>query len=113
MNLLRIKSFEKLSNEPLITRFLEINSSSEDNNDDSACGSLGEPTENLNSHPYCMYPYYPQTMEMASVVAYVETLNWQWHYDHALDSIYLMGQTQVRLYIFFWLSFAFYSESFL
>ena len=53
-----------------------------------------------------MYPYYPQTMAMALVVIFLEAINWQWHYDHALDSMYLMGQAQIRLYIFIQRSFA-------
>ena len=43
---------------------------------------------------------------MASVVVYLEAPNWQWHYDHAMNSMYLMGQVQVRLYVFFQHSFA-------
>ena len=53
-----------------------------------------------------MYPYYPHMIVMASMVVYLEAPNWQWHYDHAMSFMYLMGHAQGRLYIFFQHSFA-------
>ena len=48
----------------------------------------------------CVYLYHPQTSAMASVVIFIEMPEWLWYYDLALDSIFLMGQAQVHMYIF-------------
>ena len=32
---------------------------------------------------------------------FLKTLDWFWHYDPDLDSMFLMGQAQVCMYIFF------------
>ena len=42
---------------------------------------------------------------MVAVVLFTEMPEWQWHYDHALDSLYLTGTSQVRVYIFFYRAF--------
>ena len=45
--------------------------------------------------------------EMAAIIIfYVEVPEWQWHYDMALNSLYLIATTNFRLYIFFHKAFA-------
>ena len=64
--------------------------------------SLGNATENfwiltLSCHF--------QTIVMAALVFFIELPKWQWHYDHALDSLYLTATSRIHLYIFFQCSF--------
>ena len=58
------------------------------------------PIKNLSSHVY-FFPYHPQTLQMASIVIFLETPDWTWYHDPTLDSIYLVGHASVRMYIFF------------
>ena len=37
----------------------------------------------------------------ATIVFYAEVLEWQWHYNLALDSVYLMTTARFHLYVFF------------
>ena len=39
------------------------------------------------------------------IIFFAEVPEWQWHYDHALDSLYLMATPRFRLYVFFWWAF--------
>ena len=43
---------------------------------------------------------------MAAIFFFAEVPKWQWHYDHALDSLYLIATSRVRLYVFFQRAFA-------
>ena len=43
---------------------------------------------------------------VATIIFYAEVPEWQWHYDMALDSLYLMATARFRLYVFFHHSFA-------
>ena len=54
-----------------------------------------------NSHPIFVYPCHPQMPPTALVVIFLETPDWLWHCDLAIDSMFLIGQAQVRIYIFF------------
>ena len=36
-----------------------------------------------------------------AIILYTEVPEWQWHYDLALDSLYLMATARFRLYVFF------------
>ena len=38
---------------------------------------------------------------MASITVFLETTNYTWHHDLALDSVYLLGHAAMRMYIFF------------
>ena len=80
MNLFQIKSLESYQMN-LISFicwkhvFLKQTEAVKNDNNDNAYGSLQVPTENLNSHPYYMYPHYPQMMAMALVMIYLEAPN--------------------------------------
>ena len=45
----------------------------------------------------CMYLCHPQILAMTLVVIFIEMA----HYDPVLDSMFLIGQARVRIYIFF------------
>ena len=60
----------------------------------------------LNSHTYCIYPCHSQTTAMAAIAFFAKVPKWQWHYNPALDSLYLTATSRVCLYIFFYLPFA-------
>ena len=42
----------------------------------------------------------------ATIIFYVGVPEWQWHYDMALDSLYLMATARFCLYVFFHRAFA-------
>ena len=52
-----------------------------------------------------MYPCHSQMAVMVGMAFFIEMLEWQWHYDLSLDSLYLTATSHVRLYIFFWRGF--------
>ena len=60
----------------------------------------------LNSHTICMYLCHSQMTAMAAMAFFIKVLEWQWHYNPALDSLYLIATSCVRLYIFFQHPFA-------
>ena len=43
---------------------------------------------------------------MAAMIFSAEMSEWQWHYDYAMDSLYLTVKSPVCLYIFFQWAFA-------
>ena len=43
---------------------------------------------------------------MASIVIFLEVLEWTWHYDLSLDSLILLARNSFRLYIFFRCAFS-------
>ena len=47
-----------------------------------------------------------QIQQMPSLVFYLDSPQWVWHYDPALDSLYAVGYSQVRVYVFFARSFS-------
>ena len=53
-----------------------------------------------------MCPCHPQAAVMVAMIFFAEMPEWQWHYDHAMDSLYLTVTSRVCLYIFFQLAFA-------
>ena len=54
-----------------------------------------------------MYPCHSQMAGIVTtIIFYAEVPEWQWHYDIALDSLYLMATICFRLYIFFHRAFA-------
>ena len=48
-----------------------------------------------------MYPCHSHMVVMAVMAFFTKIPKWQWHYDAALDSLYLTATSHVRLYIFF------------
>ena len=38
---------------------------------------------------------------MVALIFFAEIPEWQWHYDHTLDSLYAMAISRIRLYISF------------
>ena len=38
---------------------------------------------------------------MASITIFLETSDWTWHHDLALDLVCLLGHVAIRMYIFF------------
>ena len=61
--------------------------------------------ESENSHPIiCLC--HSQTTVMVAIVFFTEVPEWQWHYDHVLDSLYLTTTSRVCLYRFFQRAFA-------
>ena len=56
----------------------------------------------LSSYLYlCVCSCHPQTLKMVLVVIFIETPDRLWHYNQTLDSMFLMGQAQVCMYIIF------------
>ena len=53
-----------------------------------------------------IFPYHPQTLPITSTFIFLETPDWTWHHDLALNSINLQGQAAVRMYIFLGCLFA-------
>ena len=53
-----------------------------------------------------MYLCHSQTIVIAAIAFLAEVPEWQWHYDPALDSLYLIATSHVCLYIFFQRTFA-------
>ena len=48
-----------------------------------------------------MYPCHSQMTVMTAMVFFAEIPEWQWHYDPALDSLFLTATSRMWLYIFF------------
>ena len=48
-----------------------------------------------------MYPCHSQTVEMATMAFFIEVPEWQWHYNPALDSLYMTTLSRMHLYLFF------------
>ena len=48
-----------------------------------------------------MYPCHSQMTAMAAMAFFAEALEWKWHYNPVLDSLYVMTTSCVRLHIFF------------
>ena len=54
-----------------------------------------------------MYPCHSQMAGIAAtIIFYAKVPEWQWHYDMALDSLYLMATARFCLYVFFHCAFA-------
>ena len=62
---------------------------------------MRNPTENFK----LLISLYQCHSQMAGIVVtivfYAKVPEWQWHYDLALDSLYLMATARFRLYVFF------------
>ena len=46
-----------------------------------------------------MCPCHPQAAVMVAMIFFAEMPEWQWHYDHAMDSLYLTVTSRVCLYV--------------